>query len=107
MTDDKTQVDHIDIAKSEVVKCRYEANTSRIKEMHDETVASLSHKQDPIRQIPKRGSIFIFECESCTASFVEPPSLPSEECTECGAQVHMVEMPTDLWDEKYEMVDSE
>jgi len=107
MTDDKTQVDHIDIAKSEVVKERYEANTTRLKEMHNETIMALSHKQDPVRQIPKRGSAFIFECEECANSYVEPPSLPSEECTECGAQVHILEMPADLWDEKYEVIDSE
>jgi len=104
MSESKTKVTHIDIAKSEVVKERFEANTSRMKEIHNESVMSLTRKQDPVRQIPKRGSKFIFECESCTASLVEPPSLPSEECTECGSQVHIIEMPSDLWDEKYEVI---
>jgi hypothetical protein len=104
MSESKTKVTHIDIAKSEVVKERFEANTSRMKEILNESVMSLTRKQDPVRQIPKRGSKFIFECESCTASFVEPPTLPSEECTECGSQVHIIEMPSDLWDEKYEVV---
>lgn len=105
MSEEKTKVDHIDIAKSEVVKTRFDVNTNAQKDRCDKVIAQLTDKQDPVRQIPKRGSIFIFECETCANSYVEPPSLPSEECTECGAQVHMVEMPADLWDEKYEVKD--
>jgi len=107
MTDDKTQVDHIDIAISEVMKTRIDVNTNAQKDRHDKVLAQLRDKQNEPRQIPKRGTTFVFECETCANSYVEPPSPPSEECTECGAQVHMLEMPADLWDEKYEVKHNE
>lgn len=101
--EEKTKVSHVDIAKSEVVKARFKVNSNAQKDRHDKVIAQLSHVQDPVRQIPRRGIVFIFECETCGNSYVEPQSMPSEECVECGDQVHIVEMPADLWDERYEV----
>lgn len=102
--EDKTKVNHVDIAKSEVVKLQYEAETAAQKEKFDEIIADLNQKQDKVRQIPQRGFNFKFECTGCGKDYIDPPSLPSEECAECGSMVHMVEMPRDVWDDKYEVV---